>query len=168
MSASLQKAQRLPLHSPKKREQPPAVFDNISLSLSDLPNIEKAKVARLVNRLVSLAKEHEDLLKVISAERSQRARDIDAVHNIYKEQIEIIDQKCSQLNTSLKASENKRRVAINLLKLYQSKTIELVDQNSSNLKAVHHLQTKLDFSKDDNRSSSHELLIHHFSFLTQH
>jgi len=46
----------------KSAEVKPSSTSN--LTLSDLPEVEKAKVARLVDRLVSLAKEHEDLIKV--------------------------------------------------------------------------------------------------------
>ena len=59
-----------------------------SLTLSDLPSSEKAKVARLVDRLVSLAKEHEDLLQLLATERSQRTDDIEFIQKMHEDEIE--------------------------------------------------------------------------------
>lgn len=56
-----------------------------SITIADLSEEEKSKVTRLVDKLVSLGKEHEETIATLSRERSRHAAEIDAANRALKE-----------------------------------------------------------------------------------
>ena len=96
--------------------------DTISFStLSNLSPDEKAKVTRLVDRLVNLAKEHDQTLKILSFERSSKIEEIKSISEKYREEINLLSEKLSHAEADKISAQTKRGLAVGLLALYQDK-----------------------------------------------
>ena len=96
--------------------------DTISFStLSNLSPDEKAKVTRLVDRLVNLAKEHDQTLKILSFERSSKIEEIKSISEKYREEINLLSEKLSHAEEDKISAQTKRGLAVGLLALYQDK-----------------------------------------------
>lgn len=98
------------------------------ITIADLPEEEKLKVSRLVDRLVSLGKENEELQSSISQERSRYAVEIDEARRH-------IDRNTQQWQTQLQQKDlvieelmSKRSMSLSMLHMYQSKILELSRQ----------------------------------------
>ena len=103
---------------------------SVATSLCDLPADEKAKIARcvlrsrqryiyrndsvsyliyrLVDRLVSLAKEHEELLHVLSNERAQRSEDVQKISDQSRRELELMEDKRVEAETARMTAQSKR------------------------------------------------------------
>jgi len=144
-------------------------------TIADLAPEEKEKVERLVQRLVSLGREHDALSdehaqmqQELTNERSHNAEmnlrqeaELAACRNHAKEEVE--------------AGENKVRYAMSLVRLYQNKLSHLLEMNRSSSKNASNAEAKL-IRMEGNIKQMELLLetqrstvskIHSFYFFTQ-
>jgi hypothetical protein len=117
--------------------------DCSALSLSELPEEEKAKVARLVERLVTLATEHEQLLQALAVERAQRGSDIQRVVDQFREEMKSIKDQCDVERLDRAAAQNKLAIAVGLLTLYQERVGLLSEQRAQFERAMIEAQEKV-------------------------
>lgn len=108
--------------------------DSTSLSLSELPEEEKAKVARLVERLVFLAREHEELIQALAEERAQRERDLQNVSLQFRSELQALEDQCAAERAECAAAQNKKALAVGLLSMYQERIGQLNEQREQ----LHH------------------------------
>lgn len=92
-----------------------------NLTLSDLPPNEKAKVARLVDRLVSIGHENETLTKELKEAKEQHTQTIAALDSHIADKMKSLEENRELLTERLIN-------ALGLLQVYQTKVDELSDQ----------------------------------------
>jgi hypothetical protein len=110
-----------------------------SLTLADLPDEERTKVTRLVERLVSLGRENEDLLSEISSLRARHASELEDANNTATATTIHWEARVSTLLVSLGQNEEKRSVLLGLIKAYQTRlqaSIEMIEKLSKGSSSV--------------------------------
>jgi hypothetical protein len=107
-----------------------SISDSASLSISELPEEEKAKVARLVERLVCLAREHEELVQALVGERAQRERDLQSISLQFRGELQALEDQCSVERAECAAAQNKKALAVGLLSMYQERLGLLSEQRA--------------------------------------
>jgi hypothetical protein len=90
------------------------------LTLQDLPEEEKAKMARVVERLVNVVREKDDL----KGENDRLTAELDGLTSM-KQEAEKAMEEATEAQLGQQAG---RATAMGMLHLYQKKTIELADQ----------------------------------------
>lgn len=89
------------------------------ITIADLPDSEREKVSRLVEKLVSLGREQEELIADLAYERSRHANEIETSSQMLQQQQLRSEYEKGQLELQLAESKGKRRSALSLLHLYQ-------------------------------------------------
>ena len=84
---------------------------------------------RLVDRLVSLAKEHEELLQVLANERSQRCEDTQRIADQFRSEIKLLEDKVRRTEEDINEAQSKRGMALGMLSLYQDKVTQLNEKH---------------------------------------
>ena len=84
---------------------------------------------RLVDRLVSLAKEHEELLQVLANERSQRCEDTQRIADQFRSEIKLLEDKVRRTEEDINEAQSKRGMALGMLSLYQNKVTQLNEKH---------------------------------------
>ena len=96
-----------------------------NITIADLPEEEKLKVSRLVDRLVSLGKENEELQSSISTEQSRHAAEIDEARRCIDANTKQWQTQISERNSIVDELTSKRSMALSMMHMYQTKMLEL-------------------------------------------
>ena len=89
------------------------------MTIADLPDSEREKVSRLVEKLVSLGREQEELVADLAYERSRHANEIEASNQKLLQRCCQFEQEKGQLEVQLTDANRKHRSHLSLLHLYQ-------------------------------------------------
>jgi hypothetical protein len=114
---------------PGEDSHQPHLFKREEITISDLPDGEREKVARLVDKLVSLGREQEELVADLAFERSRHAMEMDTSRQqllICQSQFE---QEREELKEQLAEVHGKHRSGLRLLHLYQVSLENFVKDN---------------------------------------
>ena len=110
---------------PKKPPSPvPTGSDGrgkVGLTIADLPDEEKARIANLAERLMSLGREHEETMSHLSNERARHAAEIDLANRRTEEELQVADQKLVQQSDAIQTLQEQRSAALCLLRQYQAR-----------------------------------------------
>jgi hypothetical protein len=107
------------------------LFKREDMTISDLPDSEREKVSRLVEKLVSLGREHEELVADLAYERSRHSNEMEMstqllqqCHLQYALEKEQLEEKITELH-------GKQRSGLRLLQLYQVSLENFVKDNGA-------------------------------------
>ena len=89
------------------------------MTIADLPDSEREKVSRLVEKLVSLGREQEELVADLAYERSRHANEIETSNQKFLQRCCQFEQEKGQLEVQLTEANRKHRSHLSLLHLYQ-------------------------------------------------
>ena len=89
------------------------------MTIADLPDSEREKVSRLVEKLVSLGREQEELVADLAYERSRHASEIETSSQKLQQRCRQFEQEKGQLEEKLAEANGKQRYNLSLLHLYQ-------------------------------------------------
>jgi len=92
-----------------------------ALTIADLPELEKARITHLVDRLMTLGREHEETMSSLSNERARYASEIDAATRRYEEDLATVDAKLLQQSETIQQLQEQRAAAFSMLKKYQAR-----------------------------------------------
>ena len=98
-----------------------------SLSLQDLPEDEKMKVSRLVEKLIDLGNKHEETLQILNRERQEHDEAMNALQRHLEGQLSIIEDNMRIKDQKIIALETKENMMSSMLVLYQSKLRNISD-----------------------------------------
>ena len=105
------------------------LFKREEITISDLPDGEREKVARLVDKLVSLGREQEELVADLAFERSRHAMEMDTSRQQLLTCQSQFGQEREELKEQLAEVHGKHRSGLRLLHLYQVSLENFVKDN---------------------------------------
>jgi hypothetical protein len=105
------------------------LFKREEITISDLPDSEREKVARLVDKLVSLGREQEELVADLAFERSRHAKEMDTSRQQLLTCQSQFGQEREELKEQLAEVHGKHRSGLRLLHLYQVSLENFVKDN---------------------------------------
>ena len=105
------------------------LFKREEITISDLPDGEREKVARLVDTLVSLGREQEELVADLAFERSRHAMEMDTSRQQLLTCQSQFGQEKEELKEQLAEVHGKHRSGLRLLHLYQVSLENFVKDN---------------------------------------
>jgi len=118
------------------------------LTLQDLGEEEKAKVQRLVEKLVGLSREHEEVVSALSTERARHAEEIDTANRRLDDELYAHESKLREQSASMVSLQEQRSEALRLLRVYQARIEQmhqaLMEQQDKQL----HVSKELEARKD--------------------
>jgi len=91
------------------------------LTIADLPEQEKSRITHLVDKLISLGREHEETMSCLSNERARHASEIDAANRRIENELGVVDSKLMQQSETIQQLQEQRAAAFSLLKQYQAR-----------------------------------------------
>ena len=91
------------------------------LTIADLPEQEKTRITHLVDKLISLGREHEETMSCLSNERARHASEIDAANRRIENELGVVDSKLMQQSETIQQLQEQRAEAFSLLKQYQAR-----------------------------------------------
>lgn len=100
------------------------------LTIASLPEEERQKIQRLVDRLVDLGKEHESTIAILAAERARHSTEIDKLSkdiDDLKSKLQMSESSCKELQTTMASKE---KDYLNYLNLYQRKIESLIKESN--------------------------------------
>ena len=104
-----------------RQSKAPAAPAAPALTIADLPEAEKARITHLVDRLMTLGREHEETMSSLSHERARHAAEIDAANRRIEEELGVADEKVLQQSETIIQLQEQRAAAFSLLKKYQAR-----------------------------------------------
>ena len=107
------------------------LFKREDITISDLPDSERDKVSRLVDKLVSLGREQEELVADLAYERSRHANEIETSSQLLLKYQSEFGQEREQLKEQLAEVHAKHRSGLRLLHLYQVSLENFVKDNGA-------------------------------------
>lgn len=128
------------IKQPLDKSSPSKSISN--LTISDLPEEEKAKVTRLVEKLVSLGKEHEEAMAALSLERSRHASEMEDANQKLEAMRLHYESSCNSKDGDIIGIEKKYKHSLNLLGLYQQRLSFIVDLLNSKEKEIEQSKAK--------------------------
>lgn len=105
------------------------LFKREEITISDLPDGEREKVARLVDKLVSLGREQEELVADLAFEKSRHAMEMDTSRQQLLTCQSQFGQEREELKEKLAEVHDKHRSGLRLLHLYQVSLENFVKDN---------------------------------------
>lgn len=127
----------------------PSNFDMSALTIADLPLAEKARITGLVDRLMSLGREHEETMSHLSNERARHATEIDAANRRIEEELGIVDSKLLQQSETIQQLQEQRASAFAMLRQYQARLEKYADDLQLKDKAEVEQSLKLKMLEDN-------------------
>eukprot|EP01033_Poteriospumella_lacustris_P019267 gene19267-13928_t len=122
-----------------------------SVSINDLPEAEKQKIAKLAEKVLELNNQVLHLSRHIEKERVQHAEEIKSIHATIEGQISIIEDRLKLKDGAITKLENKEQMITAMLALYQAKLKNMADicrlagdNEEYNKKKVAQLQADVD------------------------
>jgi len=91
------------------------------LTISDLPETEKTRITHLVDRLMTLGREHEEVMSSLSNERARHAVEIDAANRRIEEELGAVDLRLIQQSETIQHLREQRAAAFSMLQKYQDR-----------------------------------------------
>ena len=107
------------------------LFKREDITISDLPDSERDKVSRLVDKLVSLGREQEELVADLAYERSRHANEIETSTQLLLKCQSEFGLEREQLKEQLAEVQAKHRSGLRLLHLYQVSLENFVKDNGA-------------------------------------
>ena len=107
------------------------LFKREDITISDLPDSERDKVSRLVDKLVSLGREQEELVADLAYERSRHANEIETSSQLLLKCQSEFGLEREQLQEQLAEIQAKHRSGLRLLHLYQVSLENFVKDNGA-------------------------------------
>ena len=107
------------------------LFKREDITISDLPDSERDKVSRLVDKLVSLGREQEELVADLAYERSRHANEIETSSQLLLKCQSEFGQEREKLKEQLAEVQAKHRSGLRLLHLYQVSLENFVKDNGA-------------------------------------
>ncbi|KAJ1434674.1 hypothetical protein B484DRAFT_446501 [Ochromonadaceae sp. CCMP2298] len=102
------------------------------LTIADLPDVEKEKVARLVHKLIELGQEHEQTLVALADERAKYEQHVSSTDDTVGEHISVVEERLRAKDQEIGELDTRSTMLTGLLALYQAKL-----KNSGDLLRYH-------------------------------
>lgn len=98
-----------------------------SISINDLPEAEKQKIAQLAEKVLELNNQVLHLSRHVEQERVRHAEEIKSIHATIEGQISIIEDRLKLKDGTITKLENKEQMITAMLALYQAKLKNMAD-----------------------------------------
>lgn len=107
----------------------PSQYAALNINISDLPEEEKLKIGRLVEKLLEIGQKHENTLELLSKERIQHQQELQSLNQHIEEQVTIIENQIKIKDERLISLQNKEQMLTALVALYQKKLKHILELN---------------------------------------